>query len=304
VKTWLDIGVLCVIILMMTAVGMEVAAQQFSAVAKQKRTLLLMLAAQAALLPASAIALTRLFGLPPYVGTGLLLIAACPIGDIANFYVVLARTNAALSVSLNALSVAGSALSMAAVFAMYEHLLGTPFMLTAPTPTLIGRSLGLLVVPLLAGMAIRHYWPAGVARYGPALHCLIVFLIAAQLWYVLESQRELVAAHWRQTASAAAVFILVALGAGFAIGGLLRISSADRFTIGIGFAVRNVAIAVAIAIAILDRIEFAGFAVVYFLIEVPLLLAAVAIYRMWGNPAGMSLATAHKSPRGTLSRPG
>jgi ACR3 family arsenite efflux pump ArsB len=36
----------------------------------------------------------------------------------------------------------------------------------------------------------------------------------------------------------------------------------------------------AIAVTILNRIEYAVFAVVYFLTEVPLLLGAVAVYRM------------------------
>ena len=47
-------------------------------------------------------------------------------------------------------------------------------------------------------------------------------------------------------------------------------------TVGIGFAVRNVALASAVAITLLNHVEYAWFAVVYFLTEVPLLLGVVA----------------------------
>ena len=49
----------------------------------------------------------------------------------------------------------------------------------------------------------------------------------------------------------------------------------------LGFAVRNVGLAMGIAVTILNRIEFAEFALVYFLTEVPLLLAVVGVYRRW-----------------------
>jgi hypothetical protein len=50
------------------------------------------------------------------------------------------------------------------------------------------------------------------------------------------------------------------------------------------FAVRNVALATAIAVTILNRIEFAEVALVYFLAEVPLLLAAAGAHRRWWSP--------------------
>lgn len=56
-------------------------------------------------------------------------------------------------------------------------------------------------------------------------------------------------------------------------------------TVGILFAVRNVALASAVAITLLNRIEYAVFAVVYFLTEVPLLLGVVTWYRLWWAPA-------------------
>ena len=40
-----------------------------------------------------------IMALPPHMSAGILLVAACPVGDIANFYNLLARANVALSVT-------------------------------------------------------------------------------------------------------------------------------------------------------------------------------------------------------------
>ena len=77
----------------------------------------------------------------------------------------------------------------------------------------------------------------------------------------------------------------VALAAGLVLARLLRLSKDDSVTIGIGFAVRNVALALAVAVTLLNRIDYAVFAAVYFITEVPLLLGAVGVYRKLRAPA-------------------
>jgi len=154
-----------------------------------------------------------------------------------------------------------------------------------PTPTLLLRLTLMLALPLLAGMALRHVRPGFVERHGNTARHVVLAGIACLLAYIMVTQHERLAAEWQQTAAAAAVFIALALLAGLAFGRLLRLSKGDGVTVGIGFAVRNVALAMAIAVTILNRIEYAVFAVVYFLSEVPLLLGAVAVYRTWRTQA-------------------
>ena len=62
---------------------------------------------------------------------------------------------------------------------------------------------------------------------------------------------------------------------------LFRLHAIDSITVCIVFWVRNVALAGAIAVTLLNRLDFAVVAVVYFLIEVPLLLGLVGAYRRW-----------------------
>lgn len=284
-KAVLDIGVLGVIVLMMAAVGMELEARHFRTVAQRKGTLLLTLAAQAVILPALGFGLSRVLALPPHIGAGILLLAACPVGDIVNLYVLLARTNLALSVSMNALSILCSAATMAVVFEAYGHLLQAPFEFAVPTPMLLLQMMLVLVLPLFAGMAVRRVRPGFVERHGRTPHRVVLSGVALLVVYVLVSQRERLAIEWRQTAVAAAAFVALSLLVGLAYGWLLRLPREDGVTVGIAFAVRHVALASAIAVTLLNRIEYAVFAVVYFLVEVPLLLGAVALYRVCWAPA-------------------
>jgi BASS family bile acid:Na+ symporter len=285
VKAVLDIGVLCIIVLMMGTVGMELEGRHFRAVAQRKGALLLTVAAQALILPALGLGLTHVMALPAHISAGILLIAACPVGDIANFYTLLARTNVALSVSVNTFSILLSAATMAVVIELYDQVLGAHFVFAVPTPTLLLQLTLMLALPLLAGMALRRVRPGFVERHGNTARHVVLAGIVCLLAYIMVTQHERLAAEWRQTAVAAAVFMALALLAGLAFGRLLRFSKGDGITLGIGFAVRNVALAMAIAVTILNRIEYAVFAVVYFLSEVPLLLGAVAVYRMWRTQA-------------------
>jgi BASS family bile acid:Na+ symporter len=284
-RTILDVGVVCVTVMMMGAVGMELEGRQFREVARRKGTLVLTLAVQAVVLPALGFLLIRVMALPAHISAGILLVAACPVGDIANFYTLLARANVPFSVTVNTLSILLSVATMAVTFEAYGLVLGEHFVFAVPTPTLILRLTLMVVLPVLAGMAIRRFRPEFVARHARTLRGAVLGGIASLLGYVMFNQRDRLAADWQHTAAAAAAFMMLALLAGLAVGRTLRLPAGEGVTVGILFAVRNVALASAIAITLLHRIEYAVFAAVYFVTEVPLLLGVVAGYRRWWAPA-------------------
>ena len=53
----------------------------------------------------------------------------------------------------------------------------------------------------------------------------------------------------------------------------------DRFTIAAEFGTRNLGVAMAVAVTLLGRIEFARFAYTYFLTEIPLMLVAIVLFK-------------------------
>ncbi len=282
-KAVLDIGVLGVTVLMMLTVGMELEGRHFREVVRHKWEVTLALAGQAILLPLVGLVVIGLLTLPPHLSAGILLLTACPIGDIANFYTLLARANVALSVTLNTLSCLLSIVAMAVAFKLYAHVQGHQFLFAIPTPALVGKLTLMVVLPVLAGMGVRHACPGFVQRHAGALRTLCVAGIGFLLLYVLVNQRERLAEDWQQTAVAGVLVMVLAMLAGLGLSRILRMPGSDQMTAGLVFATRNVALASAIAITLLNRVEYAVFAAVYFLTEVPLLLGIVATYRCWGS---------------------
>ncbi len=279
--TVLNLGVPFVMVLMMMTVGIELKLGDFREVIHRKRMLLGPLLLPALLLPLLASVLGRALALPPHLTAGLLLLAACPIGDIANVYTLLARGNLALSVTLNTLSCLFSVLTMAVAFYLYGHLLDQHFAFALPSTALILRLTLMVALPVLAGIGLRHWAPAWVAAQRGALRNFCIVGIAFLVVYVLVNRWSQVVADWQLTALAGMTFMVAALVIGLAMAWLLRLNASDGITVGIVFATRNVSLATAVAVTILQRIEFAEVAVVYFLVEVPLLMGVVAVYRRW-----------------------
>jgi hypothetical protein len=73
--------------------------------------------------------------------------------------------------------------------------------------------------------------------------------------------------------------VLASVLAGWATASLITTDRRDRFAIASEFGARNVAVATAIAVTILGRLEFARFAAAYAFVELPLMLTAVFLFR-------------------------
>ncbi len=103
-KSVVDAGVPALVFFAMVVVGMELTVDSFRRVARQPITVLVATLAQLILLPVIGWLLVRCLDMQPTITRGVLLVAACPSGTMANVYSYMARANVALSVSLTAVS--------------------------------------------------------------------------------------------------------------------------------------------------------------------------------------------------------
>src|SRR5262249_51385121 len=76
------------------------------------------------------------------------------------------------------------------------------------------------------------------------------------------------------------ILTAIMLLSGHIAGLFCALEARDRFSLAMVLVVRNVAIATAVAVTVLGRTEFAIFATAYFLNQVPLLLAALGLFRL------------------------
>ena len=155
-----------------------------------------------------------------------------------------------------------------------------------PLSTIAGQLLVLLLVPILAGMAIRYYRPHFVERYSRSLFSVALAALAILIVFVIVQERDHFLHDLPEIAPLVVLLTVVAMLPGYGTGWALRTSHADRISVALVFVVRNVGLATAIAVTVLGRLEFAVFATAYFLSQTPILVAASIAFRYRGTGAG------------------
>jgi BASS family bile acid:Na+ symporter len=285
-KPVLDIAVPALVFLMMAVVGLGLTAEDFRRVARRPGLVAAATLGQFVWLPLIGLVLVRSLGLSPLVEKGVLLVAACPAGSMANFYNYLARANVALSVSLTAVACLAAVLTMPILLLSFRAYLGDAAPFAVPVPVILRQLLLTLVAPVLAGMALRRLWPAVTERHQRGLFGLSLVALAALIGFVIANEAEHFVGEWPAIAQAVILLSALAMLAGYVTGWLCRADAADRFTTGMVFVVRNVGVATALAVTALGDLEFAVFATAYFLSQVPILLAAVVVFRWRGVLTG------------------
>lgn len=88
----------------MFGMGTAMSVSDFAGVVKSPRGVLVGLACQITLMPLIAVTLVALFGFPPEVSAGIILIGSAPSGVASNVMAYIARANLALSITLTAIA--------------------------------------------------------------------------------------------------------------------------------------------------------------------------------------------------------
>jgi BASS family bile acid:Na+ symporter len=265
--------------LLLFTVGLDLTGNDFARVRRQPALIASGLVAPLVLLPPIAVGLIWLLQPGPAVAASLLLIAACPIGGISNTFSYLARASTALAVTLTGLSCVAASVTLPLVGKAFEMSLRQPFALSAPLSTLIGQLIVVLGLPVALGMWTRRSRPGFADRLGPVLRPLSFIGTAIVLFLIIVDAPAAFVGGLTTTVPLAAAFVVSSIVAGWITGALVTKDRRDRFTLAAEFGSRNVGIAMAIAVTILGRVEFASFAVIYSLTEIPLMLVAIALFR-------------------------
>jgi BASS family bile acid:Na+ symporter len=284
VKAFIDIVVPATTFALLVAVGMDVTSEDFSRVRRQWGLVLVGLLAPPLLLPLLAFGLLALVETPPDVAAGVLLVAACPIGSISNGYSYMARASTALSVTLTGLSCALAVATIPLAGAAFGVVLGQPFGLQAPPGLLATQLLLVLGLPVAIGMLVRWRSASLAGRYAPGLQRGAYLGVAVLLVLIVMEDPLAFGSSLRTGLPLAAAFVAGSTALGWLTAAACTSDRRDRFTIAAEFGARNVGIATAIAVTFLGRVEFARFAATYALTEIPILLAAVALFRRSAPP--------------------
>lgn len=271
------------------AIGMDLTAEDFRRVGRSGALVAAGLLTPPILLPPIAVALIVLLKPPPEVAGGLLLVAACPIGGISNAYSFLAGAATALSVTLTALSCLLASVTIPLVSAGLELAFDRPMGFSAPLPLLATQLTLMLLVPIVGGMGLRRFVPSFAASHRQLLQRVAFVTIAVVLTLIVLGDVARFLASLRVMVPLAGVFVAASLLAGWLAAMPFTADARERFTVAAEFGTRNIAVAIAIAVTMLGRAEFAQFAAAYAMVEVPMLLAAAYLFKrrqLWRGATG------------------
>ncbi len=261
--------------------GLCLKLQDFARVVKAPKAVLLALFGQIVLLPLIALGIGRAFGLAPVFFLGLILIACCPGGSSSNIFSKLAGGDVALSVTLTALSSLITLVTVPLVMAWATEAAGAAVGITLPVGNLLKQNLLLMLLPVLVGIAVNHFWPKAAVAIDKVLSkAAFPALMVLISVFFLQHYRTIFA---KMATLGVCVTLLIVLSAGSAAGlsRLFRLGGQQRRTTVIEVGMQNAAQAIAVATSpfIFNNAEMAIPAILYSLMMNVVLLIYVGVVR-------------------------
>ena len=274
------VGLPLLIILAMTIVGLELTVADMHRVLHYPLQVAAALLGQLLVLPLLAAALILLIHPQPAVAGGLILAAAAPQAISSNFFCLLARADIALSVTLTAVSSALAVFSTPLIAGlMFGLLLEQEPGFVLPVLAVMRQVATGLLLPVGAGMLVRHYAPAFVARHRMRFQFLSLAAVGVMLAILLVDQARTIQDNLATIVLAAVLFTAGAAALGFGLAKAFSWNREDMVTLIAAFPSRSLSIATLIAVNVLGRLEFLSFAVVFFLVQAVLLVPAMILAR-------------------------
>jgi BASS family bile acid:Na+ symporter len=240
------VGLNVVIGLMMLGVSLDLKLADFKRVIVSPKAPAIGLGAQFILLPAFTYLLTLIIRPAPSMALGMILIASCPGGNLSNIMTYLARGNAAISISMTAISTA------AAIFM-------TPFNLafwgglnphTAPilrqvslNPLDVFTTIVLILgVPLAIGMLLSRAFPSLIDRIRKPFKVFSFLVFVAFVGAALAANWQIFLKVIGLVVFAVFIHNALALSLGYWSGRLFRLDGRDVRAVSIEVGIQNSAL--------------------------------------------------------------
>nr|MDX1407681.1 bile acid:sodium symporter family protein [Saprospiraceae bacterium] len=183
----------------MFGVALDMRLSDFRRIAEYPRTVAIGLTSQLILLPLFTIALITIWGPYPSIALGLIMIAACPGGNISNFAVHLARGNAALSVTLTSVVTLSAMIITPLSFALWSRLVPStqPLLreISVDAWSMIRIIIQLILIPLAIGMWTNYKFPKFTSQIRRPVRSLSIVLFVAFIVFALLANLDNIARH-------------------------------------------------------------------------------------------------------------
>jgi bile acid:Na+ symporter, BASS family len=253
----------------MFGMGLTLRPVDFALVAKRPLPVLLGVAAQYVIMPLVALLVVFLLRLPPELAAGVILVGCAPGGTASNVVAYLARGDVALSVAMTSIST-----------------LLAPLLTPLLTLWLAGQYLPvdggamawsitkIVLLPVVAGLAVRLLAPRVVERALPALPWVSVAAIAVIVAIVVSGSADRIVEAGLLVLAAVALHNVLGLVLGHLVGAVTRQPIAVRRTTAVEVGMQNSGLAAGLAAQYMN----------------PLAALPAAVFSVWHNLSGALFA--------------
>lgn len=277
----------------MFGVALEIKVDDFKRLAQQPKVAVVGIIAQFVLLPAATFLLVWLISPHPSIGLGMMLVAACPGGNISNFLAHLAKGNTALSVSLTAVGTV-----LAIVLTPFNFQLWAS--LYAPTAGLLrtvelnGVELfqAILLVaglPLALGMITAHYRPILAARLAKGVKPFSIVIFIGFVVIALAGNFRYFLQYIHLVAGVVFIHNALALATGYYAARITRLSAADCRTIAIETGIQNSGLGLLLIFTFFDGLGGMAFVAAWW--GIWHIIAGLAVAGWWSRMSSDSKLT-------------
>lgn len=232
--------------LIMFGVALDIRVEDFRRIAASPKGPAIGLFTQFLLLPAFTFLLTRVLDPAPSIALGMILVASCPGGNLSNFFTHLAGGNAALSVSMTAVSTLAAVVmtpfNVAFWGGLHPDTAAILQRIQLDPVQLMLTVLMILGVPLAAGMYAARRWPrAALLLHKPFKVGSIIFFIVF-VGAVFTQNYAVFTEYIGRVALAVVLHNAMALATGYAMGRLWRLSTRDTRAVSLEVGIQNSAL--------------------------------------------------------------
>ena len=240
----------------MFGVALELDLREFVTLFKSPKPVFVGIFSQFLLMPALTFGLVIIFRnhITLTVGLGMILVAACPGGNLSNFFSNLARGNLALSVSLTAFSGLGGFVLTSLNFVFWGNLyldfytstanvvaiphLEIPFWIVMQTIFIM------MGIPMVLGVLFRHRFPKITLRIVVTIKRISILFFFTILGILFSRNLDNLFNYIFYVFILVFIHNLIALAAGYGIARMSGLKKKDRKTISIETGIQNTSVAI------------------------------------------------------------
>lgn len=265
----------------MYGVALELKPNDFLYLIRHPKSAIAGIVSQFLALPLLTYLLIRLLEPTPSIALGMMLVAACPGGNVSNFMSAMSRGNVALSVSLTAFSTALSIVmtpfNLAFWAGLYEPTAMILQQVSIDSQSVFETIALILGVPLLLGMLTRKYLPTFSERAQKIIKPVSIMIFAALIVIAIAANLDNIMNYLYLVLFYVLLHNAVALSTGYGIGKLSGLQESDCRSLSIETGIQNSGLGLLLIFSFFDGLG--GMALV------------AAWWGIWHLIAGLSIAT-------------